>query len=234
MAGFYEASLKGDYDPETFIKYLPTELQELFGGSGLTFSIGEQTITFLSDGSSYVFESEEEVSEANEFIATHFGEGFINGESGEWKELTSEQRVFLQKQNEISVSESSEYSYTVNGKTINLGTTDAETAARTIQTIDELGIESPVVKQLASDMEGGTETTVSGVKVVNVKTGLKAMVEATVDEQGNKTFTINPKDGTGPFEGSTYEEALLDWAESLAENENISLADAKVKVGYYV
>lgn len=214
LNGFYQASLNGDFDPETFVQFLPEELQELFAGSGLTFTIGEQTITFSSDGVTYVFDSEEERIQANEFLKTHFGSNTSSVEN--WETLTAEEQIFVQYQENIEGGNGTEYKYTAtNGEQYILGTDDPEEAARTIKAIEA----GNFGKALTIEQSGDTTTVVG-----NVKTG-ETLVEvtstATINEDG--TITESKVRVDDPFsedygEGATMEEALKDLAEQQVSN----------------
>ena len=230
LNSFYQASLSGDFDPETFVSFLPEELQELFAGSGLTFKIGEQEITFASDGTVYTFESEEDKKETTDFLKTIYG-----SEEYDYANLTHDQTVLVQSQENITVEETGNIVYTTStGQKINLGSdpVSAATQVEEIKKMDSSGI-TEVVAETFTD-EHGTETTVITGKHTNLKIGQDYTVTSTITPAGKVATVVGrtPSGETITGEGTTVEEAQANWvAQAVEKGEFNNTTEAYAHIG---
>lgn len=230
LNSFYQASLSGDFDPETFVSFLPEELQELFAGSGLTFKIGEQEITFASDGTVYTFESEEDKKETTDFLKTIYG-----SEEYDYANLTHDQTVLVQSQENITVEETGNIVYTTStGQKINLGSdpVSAATQVEEIKKMDSSGI-TEIVAETFTD-EHGTETTVITGKHTNLKIGQDYTVTSTITPAGKVATVVGrtPSGETITGEGTTVEEAQANWvAQAVEKGEFNNTTEAYAHIG---
>ena len=220
LNSFFQASLSGDFDPETFVSFLPEELQELFAGSGLTFKIGEQEITFASDGTVYTFESEEDKKETTDFLKTIYG-----SEEYDYANLTHDQTVLVQSQENITVEETGNIVYTTStGQKISLGS-DPVSASKQIEEIKQMedsGITEFVVESFTD--EHGVETTIVSGKHTNLKVGQDYTITSTITPAGEKVVVSGrlPSGEHIDGEGTTIEEAQADWVNKAIEKEQFN------------